>query len=167
MPEGRPSTGTITIRQGTLEDIPALVDILMQAYRGLEEYGEETPEEARHYLKWLRRTCKEGFLVAEVDGRIVGFIAACPYWKDWELGVVLEIHEIAVAPEWQGKGVGRALLHEAYALGRACGMTTAALWVGEGNLKARDWYTKLGFKEVGRWGEWIRMFRPIPEAKDE
>ncbi len=167
MPEGRPSTGTFTIRQGTLEDIPALVDLLLQAYRGLEEYGEESPKEAKHYLKWLRRTCKEGFLVAEVEGRPVGFIAACPDWKDWELGVVLEIHEIAVAPEWQGKGVGKALLAEVYALGCAQGRTLAALWVGEGNLKARQWYTKLGFKEIGRWGQWIRMFRPIPAAKDE
>ncbi|MGB9757771.1 MAG: GNAT family N-acetyltransferase [Candidatus Bipolaricaulaceae bacterium] len=165
MPEGKPSTKTVTIRRGTLEDIPALVDLLMRAYQGLEEYGEESPEEARHYLKWLRRTCKEGFLVAEANGCPVGFIAACPDWKDWELGHVLEIHEIAVAPEWQGKGVGKALLEEVYALGQRWGMNLAALWVGEKNYKARDWYTKLGFKEVGRWGEWIRMFRPIPAAK--
>lgn len=137
----------------------------MEAYRGLEKYGEESPQEARHYLKWLRRTCKEGFLVAEADGAPIGFVAACPDWKDWELGVVLEIHEIAVAPEWQGKGVGKALLEEAYALGRAHGRSVAALWVGEENLKARAWYEKLGFKEVGRWGEWIRMYRPIPAAK--
>lgn len=167
MPEGRPATGTIAIRPGTLEDIPALVDLLLAAYQGLEEYGEEGPAEARHYLKWLRRTCKEGFLVAEVEGRPVGFIAACPDWKDWELGRVLEIHEIVVAPAWQGKGVGRALMEEAYALGRAYGMALAALWVGERNYKARQWYAKLGFREIGRWGDWIRMFRPIPGAKGE
>lgn len=166
MSEGRPLTRAFTIRPGTLEDIPALVDIFMEAYRGLEEYGEESPGEAKHYLKWLRRTCKAGFLVAEAEGRPVGFIAACPDWKDWELGVVLEIHEIAVAPDWQGRGVGRALMEEAYALGRAHGRTIAALWVGEGNVRAREWYAKLGFREIGRWGEWIRMFRPISAAKD-
>lgn len=167
MPEGRGTTQAVHIRQGTLEDLPALVELLMQAYRGLEEYGEESPEEARHYLKWLRRTCKEGFLVAEAEGQVVGLIAACPDWKDWELGRVLEIHEIAVAPAWQGKGVGRALLEEAYALGRACGMRLAALWVGERNLRARAWYQKLGFRAIGQWGEWVRMVAPIPSAKDE
>lgn len=167
MPEGRPATGTVTIRPGTLEDIPVLVDLLMQAYRGLEEYGEESPNEAKHYLKWLRRTCKEGFLVAEAEGHVVGFIAACPDWKDWELGRVLEIHEIAVAPAWQGKGVGRALLKEVFSLGRACGMSLAALWVGEKNYRARSWYKGLGFREIGQWGEWIRMVCPIPAAKDE
>ncbi len=165
MPEGRPAAGTLTIRPGTLEDIPALVDLLLAAYQGLEEYGEESPEEARHYLKWLRRTCKEGFLVAEAEGRVVGFVAACPDWKDWELGRVLEIHEIAVAPAWQGKGVGRALLEEVFALGRSCGMGLAALWVGEKNHRARRWYTQLGFRELGQWGEWVRMIRPISGAK--
>ncbi|MCS7239951.1 MAG: GNAT family N-acetyltransferase [Candidatus Bipolaricaulota bacterium] len=157
----------MVIRLGKLEDIDELAQLLMRAYQGLEAYGEESVSEARRYLKWLRRTCKSGFLVAEVNGCVVGFIAACPEWKDWELGTVLEIHEIVVAPEWQGKGVGRALLNQAYSLGHSHGRKLAALWVGVGNMKAREWYKKLGFKEIGRWGEWIRMFRPIPEPKDE
>lgn len=155
------------VRLGTLEDIEPLAQLLMEAYRGLEEYGEESLDEAKRYLKWLRRTCKEGFLVAEVEGRPVGFIAACPDWKDWELGIVLEIHEVAIHPDWQGKGLGRELLARAEELGRKHGRKISALWVGVGNARARDWYTRLNFREVGRWGEWIRLFRPISEAKSE
>lgn len=162
-----PSVEKLSIRQGTLEDIGPLAQLLMEAYRGMEKYGEESLDEAKRYLKWLRRTCKEGFLVAEVNGRPVGFIAACADWKDWELGQVLEIHEIAVHPDWQGKGIGRKLLHKAYELGRKYGRELAALWVGAGNTRAREWYARLDFQEAGRWGEWIRLFRPIPQAKDE
>lgn len=149
------------IRLGKLEDIEPLAQLLMEAYRGLEEYGEGSLSGAMRYLKWLRRTCKEGFLVAEVGDQPVGFIAACPDWKDWELGVVLEIHEIAVHPDWQGKGIGRKLLACAEELGRKHGRKIAALWVGVGNARARNWYAKLNFREVGRWGEWIRLLRPI------
>lgn len=160
-------TGRVSVRTGRLEDIDELAQLLMRAYQGMEEYGEESLGEAKRYLKWLRRTCKDGFLVAEVDGCAVGFIAACPDWKDWDLGTVLEVHEIVVAPEWQGKGVGYLLLHQAYNLGRAHGRSVAALWVGVGNTRARNWYAKLGFRELGRWGEWIRMFRAIPATTDE
>ncbi len=153
------------IRPGKLEDIELLAQLLMEAYRGLEKYGEESLSEAKRYVKWLRRTCKEGFLVAEVEGVPVGFIAACPDWKDWELGVVLEIHEIVIHPNWQGRGLGRELLACAEELGRNHGRKLSALWVGVGNTRARNWYTQLDFRELGRWGEWIRMFRPIPEAK--
>jgi len=54
----------VTIRQGKLEEIETLAQLLMEAYRGMEKYGEESLNEAKRYLKWLRRTCKEGFLVA-------------------------------------------------------------------------------------------------------
>lgn len=160
-------TGRVSVRTGRLEDIDELAQLLMRAYQGMEEYGEESLGEAKRYLKWLRRTCKDGFLVAEVDGCVVGFIAASPDWKDWDLGTVLEIHEIVVAPEWQGKRVGYLLLHQAYNLGRIHGRSLAALWVGVRNDRARNWYVKLGFKELGRWGEWIRMFRAIPAAGGE
>jgi hypothetical protein len=34
--------------------------------------------------------------------------------------------------------------------------------VGEGNEKARAWYRRLGFEEVGKgWGIWVRMIKPL------
>ncbi len=153
------------VRSGQPKDLPLLGHLLMEAYRGLERYGEESEAEARRYIRWLWYTCKQGFLVAEADGEPVGFIAACANWRDPELGVVLEIHEIVVEPRWQGRGVGQALLERAYALGRARGRSTAALWVGKDNFRARAWYKKLGFEELGTYGDWVRMARPIPSGE--
>ncbi|HAF71270.1 TPA: N-acetyltransferase [Candidatus Acetothermia bacterium] len=150
----------VRVRRVRAEELPGLLPLYMRAYQGLERYGESTEEEGIGYLRWLHYNSPEGFLVAEVSGRVVGFLACDPDWRARQRKV-LEIHEVVVAPEFRGRGIGRALMEEAFRLGRARGREVASLWVGEGNVQARAWYRKLGFKEEGRWGEWIRMCRPL------
>lgn len=157
----------LAIKKGKPEEIKDLARIFMEAYQGIERYGEDSLSDAKRYLKWLYRTCDEGFLVAETGGQLVGLIAACPEWRDRELGMVLEIHEIVIRPIWQGKGLGKNLLERAYELGRTRGRKIVALWVGKGNIRARNWYVRLGFEERCQWGEWVRLFRSIPGTKDE
>ncbi len=155
------------IRKVRAADLPRLVELYLEAYRGLEEYAEPTPEAAADYLRWLHESCPEGFWVAEVNGQPAGFIAADPDWRGrGREERALEIHEIVVAPDFRGRGIGRALMERALELGRRRGRREAALWVGEGNRTARDWYRKLGFEEVGRFGKWIRMRRPLPPGDD-
>ena len=150
------------VREGVLEELARLY---MRAYRGLERYGEPTLEEGAAYLGWLFSSCPEGFLVAELEGRPVGFLVCCPDWRPGGTGEpVLEIHELVVDPDFRGRGIARALMEEALRLGRARGRRQAFLWVGEGNRPARKWYWRLGFREVGRWGEWIRMRRRLDEG---
>ncbi len=151
----------ILIRPARKEELGELARLYMAAYQGLERYGEPSLVEAISYLDWLYSTCPEGFFVAEVSGRPVGFIAVNPDWRDRERGKVLEIHEVVVDPAWRGKGVGRRLMEHALDLGRSLGREVASLWVGEGNVRAIAWYRSLGFREEGRWGEWIRMRRPL------
>lgn len=152
-----------TVREDELE---GLARLYMQAYQGLERYGEPCQEEAVAYLDWLFSVCPEGFLVAEIREKPVGFLACCPDWRPGGVGErVLEIHEVAVAPDFRGRGIGRALLERALELGQARERKAAALWVGKGNAQAQAWYGKLGFREEGCWGEWIRMRRLLPEAK--
>ena len=151
----------ILIRRVKEEELGELARLYMRAYQGLERYGEPSEEEAAAYLSWLYHSCPEGFLVAELEERPVGFIAADPDWRTRNQGEVLEVHELVVDPGVRGKGIARTLMAEAFRLGRTQGRRWASLWVGEGNTAARRWYERLGFREAGRWGEWIRMRRPL------
>lgn len=44
------------------------------------------------------------------DGRVVGFVAAIPHYGDPPHATGWELHPLAVAPERQGQGIGRALV---------------------------------------------------------
>ena len=83
----------------------------------------------------------QDFRVAMVGNRIAGFLVARALAADER-----EILNLAVAPEFRGKGVARALLDQAFEAFRG----SVFLEVRESNLVAQEFYKSLGFKELSR-----------------
>jgi len=147
----------LKIRNATRDDQKHFVEIYKEAYRGLEQYAYTTNKEIKNYFRWLMGRDSSGVFVAEVD-RPVGFIGCDANWfSSFEDRVVGEIHEIFVHPGWQQKGVGRALVAKGLEYLRSEGRDIAELWVGATNYRAKKFYEKIGFREKGSWGHWIRM----------
>jgi L-amino acid N-acyltransferase YncA len=88
------------IRQVRPDDIDNFIEIYTKAYKDLENYKYETKKEIKNYFKWLYKRDKEGFMVAEISGKPVGFAAGDTNWINFEGEKVLEIHEIFVLPEF-------------------------------------------------------------------
>jgi ribosomal protein S18 acetylase RimI-like enzyme len=59
------------------------------------------------------------------------------------------ISNVAVHPDWQGRGIGRALLEASLDLAADLGGAWAVLQVRDDNVAARRLYESLGFKQVG------------------
>ncbi len=59
------------------------------------------------------------------------------------------IHNVAVHPEWQRKGLGSSLLRAALEAARGLGAQRCCLEVRESNLAARRLYAALGFQQDG------------------
>ena len=77
--------------------------------------------------------------VAKREGRAVGFVVTRT------IGRMFEIHAIAVEPERQGAGIGRALLREAVAAARARKRDWIVLQVSTANRSACALYESEGF----------------------
>lgn len=85
------------------------------------------------------------YLVAEVEGIVVGQLLVTYEWSDWRDGDFWWIQSVYVAPEQRGRGVFRALHAEverrARAAGHVCGLR---LYVDRDNGRAQEVYRALG-----------------------
>lgn len=147
----------VKIRKVKAEDLKAFVEVYKSAYERMREYAYTKDKEIKRYFKWLLKRDENGFFVAEVDGRAVGFVGCDAYWHtffDEEMG---EIHEIVVLEEYRRKGIGKKLIETAEEYLKKKGYRKTGLWVGEKNHTAIKFYEKLGYKKGEKFGRWRRM----------
>lgn len=79
------------------------------------------------------------FVVAEVNGQLAGTVmAGYDGHRGW-------VNYLAVAPPWQGRGLGRQLMAHAEACLNALGCPKINLQVRAGNSQALAFYRRLGF----------------------
>jgi mycothiol synthase len=98
-----------------------------------------------------------GFLLAERDGRLVGFHWTKTHDTDPPAG---EVYVLGIDPDAQAAGLGRALTLAGLRHLRDRGLTRALLYVDESNPRAVALYTKLGFAPVVTNAAYRRTFVP-------
>jgi ribosomal-protein-alanine N-acetyltransferase len=81
------------------------------------------------------------FVVHE-DGRLVA------YGVVWFIVDELHIGNLAVDPDYQGRGIGRRLMNYILDEGRRRSMTSAMLEVRPSNVRARALYESFGFYQI-------------------
>lgn len=147
----------ITFRSYRPADLPTLKSIMVEAFdgvsidQGIEHlYGPLNGHDwkwrkARHLDEDAARD-PDGILVAEQDGKIIGFVTS---WIDREAGIG-HIPNISLVPEARGMGLGRELLTRALDRFRAAGLTHAKIETLVQNAVGNHLYSSLGFREVAR-----------------
>jgi RimJ/RimL family protein N-acetyltransferase len=141
-----PARPAVTVREATLADVDALVDILVEVAGEGRWIGTEAPVDTERRRRRMVEDVERAdaiVLAAEVDGAPVG-----------ELGLHLARYGVAdlgmaVAAGWRGRGVGAALLAEAVERARAAGAHKIALQVWPHNAAAIALYERFGFEREG------------------
>lgn len=96
------------------------------------------------------------FLVAVTVDGVAGYVVARDAADEGE------ILNLAVAPAWHRRGVGRALVARVLAALAGRGVTQVFLEVRASNVAARALYEGVGFREVSRRARYYR--RPVEDA---
>jgi [ribosomal protein S18]-alanine N-acetyltransferase len=138
--------GDYQIRRCERDDIPAVIDI----------NGETLPEHYSDYFYYeILSEFPETFLVAELEGSIVGYVMSrieYGFSHLRRLGLARKGHIVSVAVKEQhrGKGVGTLLMRTAQEAMVAKNATECYLEVRVSNTEAIALYERLGYKTAGR-----------------
>lgn len=106
------------------------------------------PDVRERLIPMLREHPTSLALLAFVDDEPVG-IAVCFFaLSTFRAAPLLNIHDLAVLPQYRGKGVGRALLKAVEEHARRKGCCKLTLEVLDDNTRARSLYRRFGFDDV-------------------
>lgn len=142
---------SLQIRRAKVTEARDIERVLKQAYeqyRGkIEPPLQALSARASQIVKEIR-TPNRGYLVALLDGQLVGTLR---YRKTRQDGRrVLCLSRLAVDPGARRRGIGRRLMQEAESLARQWGITEL-----RGNVRAAlstllDYYASMGYRALGR-----------------
>jgi ribosomal protein S18 acetylase RimI-like enzyme len=155
-----PAGPLINVRHMTRRDIGDVWEFLKISFRDVNQETVEyqRPRSRRRFEEVFE---EEGIeqLLFEVDGDIVAY-AECSYEvtgsDNWINPRYFEkrnmnplfVDELAVHPDWHGKGVGSFVLEQLHHLARVHGLNHLVLEVAENNESALEWYKKRAFKKL-------------------
>ena len=123
-----------TLRRATEEDFYQLLRIRNQVLREYIEYVRGW-DEGREEERFRGNFHAESTTVIQSDYQVIGFLGVRP-----ENGV-LYVAQAYIIPEYQGRGIGTALIREVLARG-----LPVEWWVLKLNTGARRLYERLGFR---------------------
>jgi ribosomal protein S18 acetylase RimI-like enzyme len=109
--------------------------VAMQHVLGLDN---DPPDEAT----WQSRLCPRAFFLVDDDEQIVGYGLGAAY------GTRGDVRQVAVAPAWQGQGIGRQIMAIHAERLRAAGCERWGLEVLHDNVRALALYRRVGLRPV-------------------
>ncbi len=159
--------GGVVVRDARPEEYAALGELTVAAYRAVGEI------DADYYPELLdvAGRAREVPILAAVDeatGRLLGTATYVPGpgpFHEGNFGEAASMRMLAVAPDAQGRGVGRLLAEVCLERARAAGRASFALYTRPFMVAAQQLYESLGFRRVPDldWefapGEWLWAYR--------
>lgn len=163
----------ISIRPAALTDVPAITRIYAHAVDTGTASFELTPPDETEMARRMSTLLDGGFpfLAAEMDGAVAGYAYAGPYRARPAYRFTLE-DSVYIAPDTQGRGIGRALLPALVEESAARGFRQMIAVIGDSEqaasiaLHARcgfyyvGTFPHVGFK-FGRWLDTVLMQRAL------
>jgi GNAT superfamily N-acetyltransferase len=153
------SHSNTAIRPATPADVDSLVELASTTFR--ETYAEflDAGEIEEYVVEHFTAAAFDAvlhdpassLLVATDSARLIGYAQLCVSAPPPSLPgeTPIELHRLYLRSEAIGKGHGAALMASAHVEGRRRGCKTIWLVFYDRNVRAREFYRRMGFVEVG------------------
>jgi L-amino acid N-acyltransferase YncA len=167
------SMNNTILRAATSADLPAITDIYAHAVAGGTASYELEPPTLKEMSERFATLDRGGYpyIVAEHAGRIVGYAYAGPFRPRPAYRFIVE-DSIYLAPDMQGRGIGRLLLAALVERATAAGFRQMIAVIGDGRADSASvkLHEKAGFRHSGKLegsgykhGRWLdTVFMQLP-----
>lgn len=166
------------VRDAENGDVPAIAEIYSHHVRHGTASFELEPPSTNEVGERIAMAAARGlpYLVAELDGRVIGYAIAKPYRPRPAYAWALE-DSVYVAAERHGHGIGSTLLSSLLDRSSAAGFRQMVAVIGDSaNTPSIRLHEKLGFRHVGvltsvgfkhgRWLDTVLMQRALGPGAD-
>jgi diamine N-acetyltransferase len=144
-------TGDLNILEASIGDAEDLSALAIKTY--VHTFGADfEPDDLAHHLektisvsRWREYLAQDRVLMVRIDGRAIAYVQFGPAKNAGEI----EIRRLYVDADFQGKGIGTALLERALASPEVVAAPAVMIDVWEKNERARQLYERLGFRHEG------------------
>ena len=135
----------VQVEKARMSDIPQI--------HKLVNYFAEQGEMLARPLSELYENIRDYFVIRDEAGRVVACASLHVNWED-----LAEVKAVAVAPEWQDKGLGRHLLQACVEEARLLGIPTLFCLTYRPYFYEKHGFTKVDVMSLPRkvWGECFR-----------
>lgn len=151
------------IRQATLEDIPAILELVNHEILHTTANYSYEPNTLEVQINWFEALQRDGFpvLVATIDGQVVGYGSYSAFAKRVGYRFTVE-HSVYINYDFHGNGIGRLLVEQLVQLAKAESRHSIIARIDTQNEGSIHFHEKMGFTEVGRlkeigfkFGKWL------------
>ena len=150
------------IRHATVDDAEALREIYNHEVENSTATFDLVPRTLDEQRTWIReREGALGVLVAEIDGRVMGFSSLSPYRNRPAYNTTGE-NSVYGHADARGLGVGKRLLTEIIEMAKARGFHTVLAHISDAEGASVALHQSCGFKVVGvqkqvgrKFGKWL------------
>jgi len=160
---------SVIVRRATRKDARTVAEMaikLAQQHVGYDSqrFSELAPlEQAESYYGSQTETGDATVLVAELDGKIVGFAYIQYEAKDYAnlLETAAWLHDIYIAEAARGQNAGKLLIEKSIEAAQKLGADKLMLSVAAKNEFAKEFFERNGFKET-----MVEMMLDLTNSKD-
>ena len=154
-----------TIRVATSHDLEPTLEIYNHAVRHTTASYDYDPRLMLEHQKWYADKLEHNFplLIAEQGGRVAGFATYGMFRTKIGYQYTVE-HSVYVHPEFQGHGVGSALMPPLIEIARAQNHHVMMAGIDSSNAGSIAFHRRFGFVEVGtlpqvgfKFGRWLDL----------
>jgi ribosomal protein S18 acetylase RimI-like enzyme len=151
---GQTRADTVTLRRATADDVDALVELWLELtdfHVALDSYYTRKPDATglmRDYFAKQIEVETAVVIVAETDGRVVGYLMAEPSTRPpvFEGNSALMISDTCVKPDHRRLGIGKAMVDELISIARNRSIDRVEVGYSARNEVSIAFWTKIGFR---------------------